>query len=248
MRKEENKSIEILDEIIVGRVKPHIYAFTTNTIPNYLKIGDTYRSVSKRLSEWKIHYPELEKKYERKAVIDDNLYFRDYSVHQYLEYDLNKQRLQSIDLKNDIYFSKEFFKNTEPIDIDNAIEDIKINYRNNTNKYDYYSSLNRLPETFHYKRGKKGTLRPNQQQVVDNFLNAIKNGRNNLLMYAVMRFGKSFTSLCCALEMDAKIVLVVSAKADVKDEWKKTVESAGNFYQYVFFDADDLLNNENIIK
>jgi len=64
-------------------------------------------------------------------------------------------------------------------------------------------------------------------------------------MYAVMRFGKSFTSLCCALEMDAKIVLVVSAKADVKDEWKKTVESAGNFYQYVFFDADDLLNNEN---
>jgi len=248
MRKEENKSIEILDEIIVGRVKPHIYAFTTNTIPNYLKIGDTYRSVSKRLSEWKIHYPKLEKKYERKAVIDDNLYFRDYSVHQYLEYDLNKQRLQSIDLKNDIYFSKEFFKNTEPIDIDNAIEDIKINYRNNTNKYDYYSSLNRLPETFHYKRGKKWTLRPNQQQVVDNFLNAIKNGRNNLLMYAVMRFGKSFTSLCCALEMDAKIVLVVSAKADVKDEWKKTVESAGNFYQYVFFDADDLLNNENIIK
>lgn len=248
MKKEENKSIEILDEIIVGRVKPHIYAFTTNTIPNYLKIGDTYRSVSKRLSEWKVHYPELEKKYERMAVIDDNLYFRDYSIHQYLEYDLDKQRLQSIDLKKGIYFSKEFFKNTEPLDIDNAIEDIKINYRNNTNKYDYYSSLNKLPETFHYKRGKIWTLRPNQQQVVDNFSNAIKIGRKNLLMYAVMRFGKSFTSLCCALEMDAKIVLVVSAKADVKDEWKKTVESAGNFYQYVFIDADDLLNNENIIK
>lgn len=248
MKKEENKSIDILDEIIVGRVKPHIYAFTTNTIPNYLKIGDTYRSVSKRLSEWKVHYPELEKKYERKAVIDDSLYFRDYSIHQYLEYDLNKQRLQSIDLKNDTYFSKEFFKNTEPIDIDNAIEDIKINYRNNTNKYDYYSSLNRLPETFRYKRGENWTLRPNQKQVVDNFLNAIKNGRKNLLMYAVMRFGKSFTSLCCALEMDAKIVLVVSAKADVKDEWKKTVETAGNFYQYVFLEADDLLNNENIIK
>lgn len=38
-------------------------------------------------------------------------------------------------------------------------------------------------------------------------------------MYAVMRFGKSFTSLCCAKEMGesgAKLVLVVSAKADVK--------------------------------
>ena len=39
----------ILDEIIIGRVEPHIYAFTTNTIPNYLKVGDTYRPVSVRL-------------------------------------------------------------------------------------------------------------------------------------------------------------------------------------------------------
>ena len=28
----------VLDEIIIGRVEPHIYAFTTNTIPNYLKV------------------------------------------------------------------------------------------------------------------------------------------------------------------------------------------------------------------
>ena len=41
----------ILDEIIIGRVEPHIYAFTTNTIPNYLKVGDTYRPVSVRLSK-----------------------------------------------------------------------------------------------------------------------------------------------------------------------------------------------------
>ena len=41
----------VLDEIIIGRVEPHIYAFTTNTIPNYLKVGDTYRPVSVRLSK-----------------------------------------------------------------------------------------------------------------------------------------------------------------------------------------------------
>ena len=33
-------------------------------------------------------------------------------------------------------------------------------------------------------------------------------------MYAVMRLGKSFTSLCCALEMKAKLVLVVSANVE----------------------------------
>ena len=32
---------EIIDNIIIGRVEPYIYAFTTNTVPNYLKIGDT---------------------------------------------------------------------------------------------------------------------------------------------------------------------------------------------------------------
>ncbi|HEM3586722.1 TPA: DEAD/DEAH box helicase family protein, partial [Streptococcus suis] len=117
-----------------------------------------------------------------------------------------------------------------------------------TGKYEYYSSENKVPHNFHYERGDDWELRPNQLEAVNNFEKAIKNGRKNLLMYAVMRFGKSFTSLCCALKMDAKLVLVVSAKADVKDEWKKTVESAGNFHQYVFLDAEDLLRNQEIIK
>ena len=30
-----------LENIIIGRVEPHIYAFTTGTVPNYLKVGDT---------------------------------------------------------------------------------------------------------------------------------------------------------------------------------------------------------------
>ena len=30
---------EIVDKIIIGRVEPHIYAFRTNTVPDYLKIG-----------------------------------------------------------------------------------------------------------------------------------------------------------------------------------------------------------------
>jgi len=33
-----------------------------------------------------------------------------------------------------------------------------------------------------------------------------------LLMYAVMRFGKSFTSMMCAKEMNADLVVIVSAK------------------------------------
>lgn len=248
MKENKIEAIDILDRIIIGRVEPHIYAFTTNTVPNYLKVGDTYRPVSKRLNEWRVFFPELEKQYENKAVIDEETYFRDYAIHQYLENDLNKERLKQDDLKDDIYYSKEFFKETEIEDIDNAIEDIKKNYQANSNKYEYYSYDNRLPQTYHYRRGGNWDLRPNQEAAVDSFIKAVKNGRRNLLMYAVMRFGKSFTSLCCALKMNAKTVLVVSAKADVKDEWKKTVESAGNFFEYVFLESTDLLANENVIS
>ena len=248
MKENKIEAIDILDKIIIGRVEPHIYAFTTNTVPNYLKVGDTYRPVSKRLNEWREFFPELEKQYENKAIIDEETYFRDYSIHQYLENDLNKQRLKPGDLEDGIYYSKEFFKETKIEDIDNAIEDIKENFQANSSKYEYYSSQNRLPQIYHYQRGENWDLRPNQEAAVNSFTQAVKNGRRNLLMYAVMRFGKSFTSLCCALEMKAQTVLVVSAKADVKDEWKKTVESAGNFSDYIFIESSDLLTNESVIS
>ncbi|GAB6149352.1 Eco57I restriction-modification methylase domain-containing protein [Clostridium novyi] len=248
MKENKIEAIDILDRIIIGRVEPHIYAFTTNTVPNYLKVGDTYRPVSKRLNEWREFFPELEKQYENKAIIDEETYFRDYSIHQYLENDLNKQRLKPGDLEDGIYYSKEFFKETKIEDIDNAIEDIKENFQANSSKYEYYSSKNRLPQIYHYQRGGNWDLRPNQEAAVNSFTQAVKNGRRNLLMYAVMRFGKSFTSLCCALEMKAQTVLVVSAKADVKDEWKKTVESAGNFSDYIFIESSDLLTNESVIS
>lgn len=218
MDKTKIEEIDVLDRIIIGRVKPHIYAFTTNTVPNYLKVGDTYRPVSQRLNEWRAFFPELKKQYENKAIIDEETYFRDHAIHKYLENDLKKKRLKPEELQEGVYYSNEFFKETKKDDINDAIEDIKKSYHTNLGKYKYYSSNSRLPEKYRYQRVENWTLRPNQDMAVKNFRNALNNGRKNLLMYAVMRFGKSFTSLCCALEMNAKTVLVVSAKADVKDE------------------------------
>ena len=67
------KDLSILDSLITGRVEPHIYAFTTNTIPNYLKVGDTYRPVSQRLSEWREYFPILEQKFDGSARITDDV-------------------------------------------------------------------------------------------------------------------------------------------------------------------------------
>ena len=247
MKKVDN--LELLDNLIVGRVTPHIYAFQTGTIPNYLKVGDTYRPVSIRLKEWEHKFPDLIKKYEHKATVSDNVYFRDYAVHDYLENSLGKKRLEPEDLStNNVYYSREFFKDVNTSELDEAINDICEQYKLKNSTYAYYDSNKRLAVTVHYERGAKWTLRPNQQEAVDNFIKAVNLGRTNLLMYAVMRFGKSFTSLACAKAINAKTVLIVSAKADVREEWKKNVEQPGNFEGYNFLSSKELLENDNAIS
>lgn len=240
---------EIIDNIIIGRVEPYIYAFTTNTVPNYLKIGDTYRPVPVRLYEWKKYFPDLKEEYKEKAMINPNVFFRDYAVHKYLEEELGKARLKPEDLAKEIYYSSEFFENATNADVKEAIKDIRESYDRNDNKYQYYDANTNLPEIFQFKREEKEwNPRPNQQDAIDNFMKAKGNGRKNLLMYAVMRFGKSFTSMMCAKKMNANLVVIVSAKADVRLEWKKTVEIPKNFEGYSFISSDELSRNNNEIS
>lgn len=241
--------IQLLEELIIGRVEPHIYAFTTGTVPNYLKVGDTYRPVEKRLNEWRKYFPELEKKFKEIAKVDDETFFRDFAVHRYLENEIQRSRLLPNSLKSIPYYSNEFFKDATSEDLDNAIVDIKESHKNNNPKYQFYKfEDSRIPIIHTYNRTEIYEPRPNQKETIERFKEALKKGRNNLLMYAVMRFGKSFTSMCCAIEMNAKFVLIVSAKADVKEEWKKTVESHKKFDGFSFLDSNSLLESETVIK
>lgn len=236
-----------LDGLIVGRVEPHIYAFSTETVPNYLKVGDTTRAVRIRLDEWRKYFPDLKKKYEHSAQIDEDTIFRDFSVHTFLEQEKGRMRLQPDTFENLPYYSKEFFEEATTTDLDEAMSDIHRSALVKDGKYRFYSP-DRLPQTFTYERKETYSPRDNQQEVIDNFKKAIAAGRTNLLLYAVMRFGKSFTAMCCAKEMAAKLVVIVSAKADVKEEWKKTVESHVRFADYIFAGSELLKNNENIIS
>ena len=242
---------DILDNLIVGRIEPHIYAFTTNTVPNYLKVGDTYRPVNVRLDEWRDYFPNLEHEsdWEWLAKTESGKYFRDFAIHYYLEVIKRYHRLQPTDIDNLPYYSREFFENATPIDIDEAIKDIE-QYAIQTDgsrQYQFYSE-ERLPEETHFARTECYGTRPNQYFTIKRFLEARENNHKNLLMYAVMRFGKSFTSMCCAAKMQAKVVLVVSAKADVKNEWKRTVESHILFVDYVFLCSENLREDKAISK
>ena len=236
----------LLDEIIIGRVEPHIYAFSTNTIPNYLKVGDTYRPVSVRLKEWEAYFPTLKKEFDAIAKIDD-VYFRDFAVHKFLETEKSRIRLLLSDIPADVYYSKEFFKDASVEDLEEAIEDIKRDFSAKTQKYSFYNAETLKPEDIVFQRTEKYPMRPNQKNTVEAFKKAVADGRHNLLMYAVMRFGKSFTSMCCAVANNDSLVVVVSAKADVLPEWKKTVESHVLFADYDFISAKNLSRNNHLI-
>ena len=134
---------------------------------------------------------------------------------------------------------------------DIAIEDIRHDYESNIGKYQFYTFDTRpTPIVYTYQRNVGPyPLRPNQAETVDNYLQAIRHGRTNLLMYAVMRFGKTFTALMCAkADRQCQTILVVSGKTDVKQEWKKTVESLKNFDGFDFIDTEALARDRNIVE
>lgn len=237
-----------LDSLIRGRVDPYIYAFETNTVPNFLKVGDTYRPVEVRLDEWRKFYSDLKKKYEHIAKVDEKTYFRDYSVHDFLIQN-GFRRIEKDDVKSGIYLSNEFFMNAKKENVEEAIKDIQKSFEKKDNKYAFYDVEDNLPlGDFDFKRDADWKPRENQKAVIENFSNAVKKDRNNLLMFAVMRFGKSFTSLCCAKAMKAKLTVVVCGKTAVRLEWKENVQRPKILDGFEFIDADSMSRNPAVIS
>jgi superfamily II DNA or RNA helicase len=224
-----------LKEIIIGRVEPYIYSFRTNTLPDLLKVGDTYRPVEERLNEWRRYYQDLTEVSRHKAVVNDDIFFRDHAVHRYLENSGVKK--VPIDPINNIH-SREFFEGIGEPNVTTAINDVISSY-GESGRYKYYNNFRERVE-YHYERKADFSPRDNQQIAINNFSNAINSGRTNLLMYAVMRFGKSITTMWCAKTINARLTVVVSGKADVRSEWKQTVESHIDFAGYRFMDSSDL--------
>lgn len=245
-----NMDDTIIEKVVFGRIEPKIYAFETDTIPKYLKVGDTFRSVDERLNEWKkAGFSDLKHIGDWSSEIEGkDIYFRDYSVHSYLE-DNGKTRLTR-DVYPDKPFSQEFFKDATKNDVEKAIADIVDSSDKDYTKYIYYAIDSRVTIETEYKRDSFDwePRRPLQTDTIDKFQQAQANGRSNLLMYAVMRFGKSFTSLCCAKAMDAKFVLVVSGKADVADEWQQNVQKPRQFENFVFLNSKKLKKNDKAIS
>ena len=234
---------KLLDELIVGFVPHSIYAFSTPKANNFLKVGDTSRSVNIRLEEWKTKIPDLQLQGYWKATLPQGVteqtdFFRDFALHRYFK-EINKLNLAFEKAPGN---SKEFFEVTLN-DIEQGIQAISDDYDGGPpHKYEYLSIKDNSQTKTSWKRVEDFKLRSNQKKVVDNII-ALKNDTsvpNNYLLFAVMRFGKTFVALKAAKALDSKLTVVVSGKADVGSEWKQNLQSHKDFEGYVFLDSESL--------
>lgn len=233
----------LLDDLIVGFVPHKIYAFSTPQAENYLKVGDTSRSVGIRLEEWKRKIPDLTKEGDWLTTVpidaeEQNDFFRDFALHRYFKNN-GFSHLESSEAPGN---SQEFYKVTLE-DIESGIQAIRDDYDGGMPyTYDYLSIKDNSKIQTTWNRTEDFKLRDNQKQVIDNLL-AVKDDETvpkNYLLFAVMRFGKTFVALQAAKALKSHLTVVVSAKADVAAEWKQNLESHKDFEGYKFLDSNAL--------
>lgn len=245
------ENTELLDEIITGYVLHRICVFSTPQLLNYLKVGETSRSVNVRLSEWKKQISDLRLEKDwlamlPKDVVEQTEFFQDYDLHGYFK----SNGLQPMDYNVAPGNSKEFYPVTIQ-DIEEGILNISEDYLSEPpREYTYLSIKDNSRIEEHWKRNEDFPPRAKQQTVIDNIVEVSKNSNvpSNYLLFAVMRFGKTVVSLEAAKALDAKLTVVVSAKVDVKSEWKKNLESHVDFEEYNFLDNYSLKNSDTAIQ
>lgn len=242
------KSSDVEEGILKHYIEPRIYSFRSDMVDGVitpdtaLKVGDTNRGVSVRMDDWRKKFPDLELLNDWSAIVHgcgdglDGKVFRDYDVHKILE-SWGKNRVEkemfgseNIEMGR---FSNEFFYNTKPEDVEKAIEELHNLIKKS--RYDIISKLKDSkkrvkkyiePTHDHNIKFKKRKL---QEDTIENFIQRYIDGEKEMLMYAVMRFGKTYVACRCAKELKGRFTVIVSAKADVKYEWISAVNPYKEF-------------------
>ena len=162
------------------------------------------------------------------------------------------KRLAKEDGIEDIHVSSEFFmkyKNMKIKDpsselnekvIADIIKEIKDDISKGKNVGTLYD-LETHQEQTHHEYGPCDTYEntPLQQDAINKAIQAMNNGKRDLLLSAVMRFGKTH---CCyeiiKESKDIKYVLVTSAKADVRAAWKDDINHKDFLNDFVFIEFE----------
>lgn len=216
--------------------RPVIYAFRTKLVPNAIKIGFTFR-YHERIEEWREKYPDLEivgGPWDAFFLMSNTLYFfRDESVHQNAEGNNHLfRRLAEKDFAENVYPSKEFFETISEKNekltkeaIANLVFEVRESILNGERLYHYFKRDEAKKKVSVGMPENNDTFEANDRQNAarKEAKLAIESGVRKWLLAAVMRFGKTFTSLMISKDMNAKLTVVLTGKADVRCEWRRAI-------------------------
>lgn len=76
-----------------------------------------------------------------------------------------------------------------------------------------------------------------QEEAIKNGVEAVKAGKKNILMAAVMRFGKTHAAYEIVKNSGLKKVIVCSAKADVRKAWRDDINHVHFYKDFVFIEV-----------
>ena len=259
--KDEIDKSEHLEEKIFKANTPMIYAFTTPQIKNAIKVGFTDQGVQKRINQWKKHYKDIQiigywtSREFRKAAdgLNTMVFFKDYPVHdniikkgysRLLE-DSFKYQAEDGSLKT-LHVSKEFFDKVSTIEgqselskeiLEGIIIEMKNSIKDGKSEFKVYQlTESGTTKDSDEKLGPFNDYNPTplQEKCIKEGITAYKRGDSDLLMAAVMRFGKTYATYKIIQGAGIKYALVTSAIADTKNAWRDDVNHKDFIDDFVF--------------
>ena len=131
--------------------------------------------------------------------------------------------------------------------IEDIIKQMKMNIRKGTQDFKLYSfdvegktSNKEADKIFSAPQSYKNT--DLQEDAVKAGVKAVKDGKRNLLMAAVMRFGKTHAAYDIVNRCGFERVVVCSAKADVRKAWRDDINHVDFYKKFVFIETNDEYN------
>jgi len=162
----------------------------------------------------------------------------------------------------DLHFSREFFRkykhilnHPEQLDpedkeelsakmLEDIIKLMKLNIRKGTQDFKLYSfdeegKTSNKQASDVWKSPANYDNTDLQNEAIKNGVDAIKDDKKNILMAAVMRFGKTHATYEIIKDAGLKKVIVCSAKADVRKSWRDDINHVKFYKDFVFIEVYD---------
>lgn len=201
--------------------------------------ADEFTAAGERVFFWDhaVHKKITDKGF---ANVNEETFYKNFS-------DMTKDELATV------HYSKEFFdeykrllngelrfdereKLSDKL-IEDIIKQMKMNIKNGTADFKIFSYETKQEASKEWGSPQTYNNTDLQEEAINNGVAAIKKDAKNILMAAVMRFGKTHAAYEIVKKAKLKRVIVTSAKADVRAAWRDDINHKHFYKDFVFIEV-----------